>query len=238
MKTLILDIETVGEKYDDMDDATQGVLSRWIERTSKSEESRISAMQAMKDGFGLSPLTGEVVAIGMLDLETDKKIVYFQAPGEEYGEYEEDGVLYKQKNEAQMLQDFWEGISKYRTLVTFNGRMFDVPFLMIRSAIHKIRPTKNFMGNRYLNYQSNSAEHVDLQDLLAFYGAMQRKGSLHLWCRAFGIKSPKDEGVTGDDVGKLFYDKNYKDIARYNVRDIEATRDLYLYWDTYLRFGR
>ncbi|MDP1629431.1 MAG: ribonuclease H-like domain-containing protein, partial [bacterium] len=119
--------------------------------------------------------------------------------------------------------------------ISFNGRAFDAPFLMIRSAIHRIKPTKDLMSNRYLRSQDFEAKHVDLFDQLTFYGAMRRKGGLHLWCRAFGIKSPKAEGITGDDVGRLFEEKKFKDIARYNAGDLRATRDLYQYWKDYVK---
>ncbi|HDZ84956.1 MAG TPA: hypothetical protein ENH35_00195 [Candidatus Moranbacteria bacterium] len=92
------------------------------------------------------------------------------------------------------------------------------------------------MSNRYLGSQKFDAKHVDLLDELTYYGAVRRKGGLHLWCRAFGIKSPKSEGVTGDDVGKLFKEKKFVDIAKYNVRDLYATKELYEYWDKYIRF--
>jgi len=236
MSTLVLDIETIGEDFDTMDESTQEALTRWIKRESRNDDEYEVALKDVKEGLGFSPLTGEIVAIGMLDVEKNKRIVYFQAPGESYGEFEENDVVYKQKNEAEMLLDFWKGVEQYGQLVTFNGRGFDVPFLMIRSAIHKIRSTKDFMSNRYLGSQKFSAQHIDLQDLLTFYGSVRRKGSLHMWCRAFGIKSPKVGGVTGDEVGQFFKEGKYKDIARYNVRDIEATRDLYLYWEKYLRF--
>ncbi len=122
--------------------------------------------------------------------------------------------------------------------VTFNGRGFDVPFLMIRSAIRSVRPTKDLMQARYPWQQRNNvAVHVDLQDVLSFYGALRRKGSLHLWTRAFGIESPKAAGVTGDDVGPLFKKKKFLDIAKYNVRDIRATRSLYEKWEQYLNIG-
>jgi len=75
-----------------------------------------------------------------------------------------------------------------------------------------------------------------LLDQLTFYGATRKKPSLHLACRAFGIKSPKSEGVTGDDVAKLFKEKKFVEIACYNVRDLEATRSLYEYWRSYLKF--
>jgi hypothetical protein len=96
-----------------------------------------------------------------------------------------------------------------------------------RSAVHGVKPTKNLMFNRYLNSMPRDAKHVDLLDQLSFYGAIRRKGSLHLWTRAFGIESPKAQGVTGDDVRGLFKDGKYQEIARYNARDLFATLELY-----------
>ena len=57
-----------------------------------------------------------------------------------------------------------------------------------------------------------------------------------MWSRAFGIKSPKEEGVNGGDVAKLFKEKKYLEIAQYNARDLYSTRDLFEYWDKFLRF--
>jgi hypothetical protein len=57
-----------------------------------------------------------------------------------------------------------------------------------------------------------------------------------MWCRAFGIESPKVEGISGDDVGALFKEKRFLDIAKYNARDIVATKELYDRWVKYLRF--
>jgi len=63
---------------------------------------------------------------------------------------------------------------------------------------------------------------------------MQRKPSLHLFCRAFGIESPKAEGIAGDDVAKLFSEKKFRNIAEYNSRDVVATTLLYKKWLEYL----
>lgn len=235
MSALVVDIETVGENFDEMDETTQQNLTRWIERESRSEEECAVKLKDVKEGLGFSPLTGQIVAIGMLDVEKDAKVVYFQAPGEEYGRFEEEGVTYEQMTEAQMLMRFWNGVNQYDEMVTFNGRGFDIPFLIVRSAVNGIRPSKDFMSNRYMSMQKFNAKHIDLQDQLTFYGAVMRRGSLHLWCRAFGIESPKTGGVTGDDVKELFETKQYKKIARYNVRDIVATRDLYVKWGKYIR---
>lgn len=233
---LIFDIETIGENYNNLDETTQDSLTRWIKRETKNEKEYETALEDLKNGLGFSPLTGEIVAIGVIDSEKDSGAVYYQAPSEDHKESEFEGIKMKPMTEKEMLEQFWKLSESYQEFVSFNGMGFDVPFLMIRSAISGIRPSKNLMSNRYLSMQKFEAKHIDLLDQLSFYGAMRRRGNLHLWCRAFGIKSPKSEGVTGDDVGNLFQEKKYLEIAKYNVGDIKATRELFRYWRDYLKF--
>lgn len=109
--------------------------------------------------------------------------------------------------------------------------MFDAPYILMRSAVHKLHPTKDLMPNRY------SLSHCDLLDLLTFYGAVRRKFSLHMWCKAFNIKSPKEEGVTGNEVPGLFKQEKFLQIAKYCAGDLYATKELYEYWDQYIRFS-
>lgn len=236
MATLIFDIETIGEDWGELDEMRQEVLTRWIKRDAESEEGYKALLTDVKEGLGFSPLTGQIVAIGVLDGDKDKGAVYFQSPADTKGMFEDGGYKYDPLPEKEMLQKFWDIVGKYDTFVTFNGRGFDVPFLMVRSAIHGIRPSKNLMANRYLNYQPGNARHIDLLDQLAFYGAVRRKGSLHLWARAFGIESPKSQGVSGDDVATLFKEKRFEDIARYNARDLKATLALYRKYEEFLAF--
>ncbi|MBI2888887.1 MAG: ribonuclease H-like domain-containing protein [Candidatus Liptonbacteria bacterium] len=235
-QTIILDIETIGEDYDALDKATQESLTRWIKKESDNEEEYKLALEDLKTGLGFSPLTGSIVAIGILDYHKNEGAVYFQAPGAKYEEIREDGILFKAMEEKEMLEKFWEVARKCQVFVTFNGRSFDMPFLFIRSAIHGIRPSKDLMRGRYLYQNNPEALHIDLLEQLTFYGAVRRKGSLHLWSRAFGIESPKAAGVTGDDVGPLFKKKKFLEIARYNVGDLRATRALYEKWKTLLSF--
>ena len=237
MPTIIFDIETAGEDFEALDETSQDVLTRWIKRESESGESYSAALDDLKNGMGFSPLTGQIVAIGMYDLEREKGAVYFDSSkGERSEKFEEAGCKFESMPEPEMLRRFWDIVEKYDTFVTFNGRQFDVPFLMVRSAIHGIRPTKNLLANRYLNYHPSNARHIDLFDQLTFYGAMRKKGSLHLWCRAFGIESPKAQGVDGDDVKSLYEAGKCADIARYNARDIKATAELYKKYTEYLQF--
>lgn len=231
MSTLIFDIETIGEEWEDFDETTKHMLSRWIDRTAKSDAERESEIKDLKEGLGFSPLTGSIVAIGLYDLERKHGVVYYVTEEDEE-EYQVGEYTLKPRSEKDMLVAFWEGAKHYDTFVTFNGRAFDVPFMMLRSAIGDIRPTQNLMEGRYL-YQQKTVKHIDLQDQLTFYGAMLRKPSLHLFCRAFGIESPKAAGVAGDDVAELFKERQFRTIAEYNVRDVVATTELYEKWLKY-----
>lgn len=234
MATLVFDIETIGEDFEALDHTTQEMLTRWIKKESRNEEEYRVALADIKDGLGFSPLTGEIVAIGVYDPDKKKGVVYYSAKGEVFPEEEERGITYKCQGEAEMLAAFWEGCRAYDTFVSFNGRTFDVPFLFTRSAIHGLRPSKDLMRGRYLYQQERTARHIDLLDQLTFYGASMRKGSLHLWTRAFGIESPKAQGVSGDEVSTLYASGRFLDIAKYNGRDLFATAELYERWKTYM----
>jgi len=235
IKRLVFDIETIGADFDSFDETTKENLTRWIKKESDGKEEYEEALKELKEGLGFSPLTGEIVAIGTLDLDEMKGGVYFQAPGEKIEPIEEEGVKYRQMTEKGMLEQFWQIVQLYDEFISFNGRQFDGPFLMARSAYHGLRPTKNLSESRYV-YQQKTCTHIDLLDQLSFQGNLRRKGSLHMWTNLFGIKSPKEDGVTGDDVNRLFKEKKYLDIAKYNARDLFATKELYDKWARYLSF--
>lgn len=230
--TLIFDIETVGEAWEGLDTTTKEMLTRWVDRSVIDHDAHEVAHRDIREGLGFSPLTGHIVAIGLYDLERARGVVYYESDAEAL-DSEHNNFILKPRTEREMLEDFWEGAKEYDTFVTFNGRGFDVPFLNLRSAIHGVRPTRDLMEGRYL-YQQKHTRHIDLQDQLTFYGAMQRRPSLHLFCRAFGIESPKAHGVAGDDVAKLFSLKKFRDIATYNAGDVVATTALYQKWCEYL----
>lgn len=236
MGTLVFDIETVGEDWETYDDTTKSVISRSIERTIQNGDARESALRDLREGLGFSPLTGRIVAIGIYDIERAKGVVFYDSEGTLTEEFVEGEYTFKPRKEAEMLRDFWEGAKAYDTFVTFNGRGFDAPFLALRSVANGITPTRNLLEGRYL-YQQRGVRHIDLQDQLSFYGAVRRRESLHLYCRAFGIKSPKAEGVSGDDVALLFKEKKYLEIAKYNAEDVTATTILYSRWRTHLSTG-
>lgn len=236
MRRLVVDIEVIGEKWEDIDHGTQEMLAKNIPYEPGSEEYE-REVETIQGKLGLSPLTGEIVAIGVLDVEKEQGVVYFQAgeKTEEMEPFEEASVAYKPVSEREMLVKFWEGVKNYQEFITYNGRGFDFPYIIARSGVHKVKVSKDLMSHRYLSMMRPGQVHVDLQEQFAYYGAVWKPGSLHLWCRALGITSPKEEGVAGDAVGEMYENGQYKEIALYNGRDLWATKALYERWRDYMR---
>jgi DNA polymerase elongation subunit (family B) len=251
MSYLVFDIETIGKQYDDLDETTKSYFRQWAERDAQTEIEIERELENIKKGLPFSPFLGEVVAIGILD-DQDQGAVYFRADSNPLlrkegssphkagrgvvKDFKENGIQYRIGTEKEILERFWEVAKNYYTFVTFNGRAFDAPFLMIRSAANGIRPSRNLMPNRYLSSQKFGVQHIDLSDQLTFYGAVRRLPKLHFVTKAFGIESPKEGGLDGAEVPKAFADGRYEEIARYCMDDVVATKKLFEYWNKYLNF--
>ncbi|HTP57111.1 MAG TPA: ribonuclease H-like domain-containing protein [Candidatus Paceibacterota bacterium] len=219
MPRIVFDIETIGVDFTTLDGLSQEQLLKY----ARTDEERA----AVPETLSFSPLTGSIVAIALLNPDTEKGAVYYVKPGATE-EREIDGVTYATGDEKSILERFWRTIAFYDQFITFNGRSFDGPYLMVRSAVHAVRPTRNLVPYRY------GDEHIDLYDRLGFFGAVRRTMSLHMWCKAFGIPSSKANGITGYDVPDLFREGRQDDIACYCMDDVRATTALFRIWESYL----
>jgi 3'-5' exonuclease len=221
MSRLVFDIETSGVVFDTIDENMQDYLLRFAKTDEEIEQEKLKV--------NLYPYTAEIVCIGMLNVDSMQGKVLVSAPeGTERWQNDEGNVEYIPGDEKDLLHGFWSTVQKYEQLISYNGRMFDGPFLHIRSAMLEVHPTRNMVPYRY-----DASKHCDLLDQLSFYGAY-RRFSLDFVCNSFGIESPKRQGVTGLDVNDLFRAGDYKSIAEYNYRDLCATRELFLRWDEYI----
>ncbi|MFH1195066.1 MAG: ribonuclease H-like domain-containing protein [bacterium] len=224
---LIFDIETVGDEFETLSESQQEYLLRYVEK-EKDEELKEEKKDEAVRFLSLYPFTAKVVAIGMLNAETEKTLVLYEDKKEDEWVVEEKKTKYRSYSEEKILKTFWEYAKKAERVVTFNGRNFDIPFLMMRSAMLKIKPSKNFMGYRY-----DITKHVDLLEQLTFFGAT-KKFNLDFYCRSFGIESPKSHGVSGMEVKELYKAGKIKDIAIYCGDDVRATFELFKIWNEYL----
>ena len=231
MATLIFDIETSALPLDNFDEAQREYLFREAEKMA-DEASREVKCAEIKQFMSLWPFTSQVVCVAMLNAETQRGQVRFLAEDFEDDVGEAGPVEFMPcADEVELLTAFWDVAKHYDSVVTFNGRGFDVPFIYLRSALLNVPISKkNWLGYRYA-----TEPHCDLAEQLTFYSVSGRDGAarrfnLDFYCKAFGIESPKSHGVTGIDVSTLLAEKKFREIAEYCLRDVRATAALYRIW--------
>ena len=207
-----LDIETVGQNWETLAPRAQAFLCE-----DKDEEEIARA----KERLGLHPATGRIVAIGMWDLGGSRGRVLVEGGAPEWTVFGEDAQIFR-GTEAAMVREFWGVIERESPLVvTFHGRGFDAPYLMLRSAILGVAPTRNLMGPRY-----QLSNHCDLHEVLTFWNASRTRGNLDFWSCQFGLPSSKGE-MRGSDVAAMYRDGRLEEIARYCLDDARVTAQLY-----------
>lgn len=222
MTRIVVDIETLAFPLDRFDQVQQDYLLKFAETDAAREETLLK--------LNLYPTTARILAIGLLNPESGRGKVLLNAPHFDAWNSVDGLVEFLPSDEPGMLSAFWKLILPYRQIITFNGRGFDGPFLMLRSAILGIPASRNLVGNRY-----GTASHLDLLEQLTFYGAT-RKFNLDFYCKSFGIESPKSHGITGLDLGKLVEEERWKEIAEYCYGDVAATAELFRRWHATLDF--
>lgn len=222
MSRVVIDIETLSFPLESFDEVQRDYLLRFAE----SEEERKETIQKLS----LYPTTAQIITLGLFNPDTDKSKILFQSDQKLDYFSSDESTHFMSMTEREMLAEFWKDITHYSQFVTFNGRGFDCPFLMMRSAILEVKASRNLMQARF-----DPSIHCDLLDQFTFYGAV-RKFNLDFYCKAFGIESPKSHGVTGLDLAKLFEEKRFREIAEYCLGDLKATAELFRRWDKYLNF--
>ncbi|HSP88253.1 MAG TPA: ribonuclease H-like domain-containing protein [Ignavibacteriaceae bacterium] len=226
MRKIVFDIETCSFPFETLSESQQEYLLRYAEKEIDGKIKEIKIDDAIRY-TSLYPFTAKLISIGIYDVEKEKSYVYYESNQPEEW-ISEKNVHYKGLNEVEMLNSFWRIVELTDQIITFNGRNFDAPFLMIRSAINRIKPGKNLVPKKF-----DSTFHIDLLDQFTYFG-LTRKFNLDFYCQSFGIDSPKTKGISGMEVKTLYEAGRIKDIAVYCADDIYATFQLYKIWNEYL----
>jgi predicted PolB exonuclease-like 3'-5' exonuclease len=134
--------------------------------------------------------------------------------------------------EAATIQRFFEGINKYvPQIVSWNGRNFDLPVLVVRGLIHGVaaacfwdtgQDNKDFKWSNYINRFHD--RHLDLMDVLAIYGG--RGSPLDEVARLAGL--PGKLGVGGGAVWESYQRGDIGPIRDYCEADCANTYLLFL----------
>jgi 3'-5' exonuclease len=161
-----------------------------------------------------------VVVIGCLWLDSDYRLRRLGVVGEGL----EDGAT-PDEAEARLLDAFSRFVGRQRTtLLTYNGRSFDLPVIALRSLCHGV-PLPWYYQERGVRYRYSEEGHIDLCDWLADHGAT-RSGSLDAIARLCGL--PGKVGVDGSQVEGLHRTGQLAAIQSYCLADVTQTAFVFL----------
>tara|TARA_B100000700_G_scaffold183867_2_gene202762 strand:- start:5316 stop:6143 length:828 start_codon:yes stop_codon:yes gene_type:complete len=141
-------------------------------------------------------------------------------------------ALDEQQGRSHIItQHFWKGWEKYRaTLVTFNGRGFDLPVMELAAFRYGICLEKWFEINRKSFDQPrnrfNLRSHFDVQEVLSNFGASRMIGGLNLMANLIGKPGKMD--IAGDMVHELFNAGKLQRIHDYCRCDVLDTYFVFL----------
>lgn len=105
------------------------------------------------------------------------------------------------------------------TLVTWNGRGFDVPLLCLRALALGV-PLPQWFGQYRARYRYADNAHLDVKDFVSDYGAA-KCGSLDQVARLVGL--PGKLGTDGTSVAGLAAEGRWAEIHAYCLTDVAQT---------------
>jgi len=126
--------------------------------------------------------------------------------------------------EAGLVQACWAQLEAFDgTLVTFNGRGFDLPVLELQALRHRCSAPRYFERD---GLRARGGRHCDLHDWLSNSGASRVRGGLDLVAKLVGL--PGKDAVSGADVQVLWERGRWQDIHRYCRDDVLQTYFVFL----------
>lgn len=160
------------EEYDDYDLTALSMLTD-IEHTQYHTK------------LAYDPFSSHIIAIGIKNTRNDKIYLFTTAEKKTCETYTDVKYSFS-TNETELVEKFWLFLNRFQTryYITFNGRDFDFPYLMLRSVILGIEPADNLMKGTEYTFGST---HCDLLRVLTFRKFTQKRRSLEFYCSKLGL---------------------------------------------------
>ena len=171
---------------------------------AKLAEAEASHRQDFFEKAALDPLTGRVLAVGLLmNAERETGSAEFRIIADE--------------DEAKMLREFWDitrgEMGRINRMIGFNSNSFDLPFLIRRSWKHRVQVPFGIRRGRYWG-----DEMIDLRDAWQL-GDRQARGSLDVVARHLGVGAKNGSGA---EFAKLWQSDRAKAVE-YLRNDLHLT---------------
>ena len=216
VKYLIFDIETVGDG-----DLIQKVRYPYENLTPREAVTKYRRQLMEETGKDVLPGTFVLpVSVAIAKVAADYRLTEITVL---------DAPAFRPQ---EIVRRFWQGWQHYDrpTLVTFNGRGYDMPIMELAAYRFGISvpawfnvDSKSFeqSRNRY-----NHEAHLDLQDLLSNFGAFRMSGGLNLLASL--INKPGKSGVDGSQVQDMYWNGQVEQINDYCRCDVLDTYFVFL----------
>lgn len=193
---IVIDIETIPNQN----------ISREILSVAEQKIARKKGANNDINKFcSLNAEFGQVVCVGLGEMVGDKFSV----------------VTRSGEDEKEILKFFWSYLRESRDvkITTFNGKGFDIPFILKRSAILEVLLPVKISTRRY-----DTLQHFDVMEVLTnyFQGEMF---SLGTYCKLYSVAH--DDSVSGADVFALWQAGNVEAIKAHCAADVKSTWELY-----------
>ncbi|MBC8044448.1 MAG: hypothetical protein IAF08_13500 [Rhizobacter sp.] len=232
-RTLVLSLKTAPDDFGGANAERSGA------DTTRSLALRHLALQSGTASELLrSPLTAKIVAIALCDADLGKGKVFYEPayPDNEslpeavsmFSDDERTAVQFEPADEVEMLMRFWSASAHYTEFITFGGAIFDHPFILTRSALHRIKPSKLLGKSKDVC--------IDLSDELSQHRALHLF-PLEFYAKRFGLSigAPLEAVPDAAAVADLYTQGRLHEIAELCWRDAALTAALYKIWREHFR---
>ncbi|BCX79626.1 3'-5' exonuclease [Campylobacter sp. 19-13652] len=170
-----------------------------------------------------------------LPINFHKVVAISAVMADEFGKFERVNSI-KATSEGELINKFISFInSQNPRLISFNGRGFDMPMLMVRAMKYNLScptyfDTSGDGKDKWTNYRSryDGVFHLDLCDHIGDFGAARGIG-LDAICKSVNIPGKYD--THGDDVFRLYLQDEIEKIEEYCESDTLNTYWLFLKYE-------
>jgi len=148
--------------------------------------------------------------------------------GDDYTLRAVESLALEDYSEEHLVRAFWRRIEQFDgTLVSFNGRGFDLPVLELAALRYGLAIPRYFDESAPASLRSrHGGRHCDLYDLLCNYGATGLRGGMDLLLKLIGM--PGKLAMDGSDVQGYFEAGRLDEIHRYCRSDVIQTYFLFI----------
>ncbi|MGE0823404.1 MAG: 3'-5' exonuclease [Candidatus Binatia bacterium] len=209
MRYTIFDIETRIEKS-----LVRAVYFPREDVTDEEAYSRVRQQLQQEQGNDFFPLSFHVpISIAVGQVNEERILTAVETLNEDdYGE-------------ESLVRNFWARLERFPgSLVTFNGRSFDLPVLELQALKYGCSAPRYFSGKHRNRYTEDG--HYDLYDFLTNFGVHRLRGGFNVLAKMIGL--PGKMEIDGSMVQQLWQEGRLPDIHRYCRQDVIQTYFLFL----------